>query len=462
MDFLDDRIIITDKSIVDFYKNNKEINFLLINITIMDILKKLSPNINETLNSSINTKLLNMMSEMNTNFNVLKNDIQNKNNEVIIKLQEPKKDYMDDIKFLFNNNSLSINDKVNNLLEKSNDLLISKTTNLLNEVIPKHQEKQYTEPIQNICIFFKEIKQDTEKLQNYIHKDENTLKNYISETDNKFNQLFIDINKEEDKNIQKKVTKDLENFLEKINHKSKIKESMSDILLENLLNKEFNNEEIIVFNNNGPNSRIVQLNRNEKVSILFEYYKKEITHDVINNFKNNIKYEKLHRIFITQNINLSNFKNFCIETSDDCVIVFIYEFDYDIEKIKVAVEIIDHLSKQLNNLKKQNETDDKINISKTIFNDLIFEYNNYGNVKNDLLNIVKKFNIEFKEKIDKIEMPKFKSFLNIQETGLVKVCNKNFVSNCGKDFNTLRGLTNHNNSKCEICNVKYKKNQTNK
>ena len=123
----EENIIVSDATILSFYKSNPNLDFISMNHILIDILKSLSTNLSSTITSTINNKILTLVSEMHS---TLKSDI-------ILKLHEFKKEYIEEIKNMLNNNTYSTQEKINNIIDKNNDTLLTKTTLIVNEVIPR-------------------------------------------------------------------------------------------------------------------------------------------------------------------------------------------------------------------------------------------------------------------------------------------------------------------------------------
>jgi hypothetical protein len=181
MELKDDHILITDETILSFYKENSNLNFVTMNHIFIDILKSLSSNLSNTINSTMNSKILSMVIDTHSNLNTIKSDI-------IIKLHETKKEYVEDIKTILQNNSLTNNEKINALIEKNNDSLLTKTTLIVNDVIPKSQDKNYMQ-IEN-CIkgFCSSITQDTTKLLELTNKDDHHIDAVIKDIETQFSK----------------------------------------------------------------------------------------------------------------------------------------------------------------------------------------------------------------------------------------------------------------------------------
>ena len=157
MEIQNETIMITDETIISFYKTNTNLDIVSMNHIFIEILKSLSTNLSSTINSTINSKILSMVTDIHSNISSIKSDI-------IIKLHESKKEYIDDIKTILNNDTLTNNEKLNSLMEKNNDTLLTKTTLIVNDIIPKSQDKNYVQIENCIKSFCSTITQDTTKI----------------------------------------------------------------------------------------------------------------------------------------------------------------------------------------------------------------------------------------------------------------------------------------------------------
>ena len=81
-------IIINDATIVSFYNENTNIDIVSINHIFIDILKKLSTNLNETLTNNINHKILSTLTDLSKDISSLKQDIASQ-------LHSTKNDYIE-------------------------------------------------------------------------------------------------------------------------------------------------------------------------------------------------------------------------------------------------------------------------------------------------------------------------------------------------------------------------------
>jgi hypothetical protein len=107
--------------------------------------------------------------------------------------------------------------------------------------------------------------------------------------------------------------------------------------------------------------------------------------------------------------------------------IYIPNANYEVEKIKIAVDIIDNLSLKLNAMEK--ETGDEYSISKEDITDITEEYRVFGLQKIQMLDTIRMVNKQLVDKLEEIQLPKIKKFLM-----------------------KLGNVENDNDFKCTFCN----------
>jgi hypothetical protein len=447
MEFKDTYITITDETILAFYRENNNLNFIAMNHIFIDILKSLSSNLSNTINSTINSKVLSMVTDIHTNLNVIKTDI-------IIKLNESKKEYIEDIKTIMQNNSLTNNEKITSLLERNNDNLLAKTTLIVNDVIPKSQDKNYIQIENCIKTFCSSITQDTTKLLELNNKDDTNIDIIIKDIETQFSKMistiqqpifsFIQSSEERtntgiqnvkdnlitQQTINQKLTSELNDFLNKYKNNSSSKGNISEAELYYMLQSLLPSDEIIKVNSDTATCDL-KINRMDKSkpSILFENkdYSRSVTTDEIKKFERDLQTQKLHGIFISQKSPITYKNSFQIDIINGLIHIYIPNAEYDTNKIKIAIDIIDNLSLKLKNI--ENIKDDEYSINKEDMDDIIEEYRTFILQKLQMIDTIKLVTKQLIDKMEDIELPKLK-----------------------KLFIKLGNIENDNDFKCTFCN----------
>jgi hypothetical protein len=408
--FSENAMTITDNNIISFFKANSNAA-TLINIFI-EILDKFSSNNQTTSNNNTNEKILTIVSEINNNMTMLKSDI-------ILKFHESKKEYMDDIKTILQNNILSNNEKINAINEKNNEVLYSK----ISEYIPKTQDKNY-EHVEN-CIknHITSITQDTTKLLSLFNQDKDGIKYIVENIDNKFNKMihevrepiFNYIKNNEDKTnigfqtiketftsqkiIQENLFKDLQEHLNRYKNNSNYKGAVAERELVYLLQSIMPHDEVINVSaeTSTCDCKLVRKDKDKPI-ILFESknYTQTIPSDEVDKFNRDIETQKLHGIFISQNSHIALRRHFEINIINGLIRVYLTNVNYSPEIIKLAIDIVDNMAFSL----RTNMTDGEHIIGKECFEDIKDEYRSFCVDKTNLIEMVK---MNSKQVIDKLE-----------------------------------------------------------
>lgn len=450
-----EQIVVKDQTIIAFYKDNPNLNFISMNHIFIDILKNLSTNLNETLTSTINHKILSTLTD-------LSKDIAGFKQDVSTKLYETKKEYIENVRLILENNTMNANEKIQSILEKNNESILSKTTSVINEVVPKHNDKFFGLIDISIRTLYDSINADTNRLIENINKDDKNISEFVNNIDTKFNNMitglqqpifsFIQSSEERTTNnvqqirdklvaqqmSQDNLNNDMHEFLNKYKHNSSSKGNVSESELYSILQVIFPSDEIIDCSNESATCdyKVNRLNQS-RPSILFENkdYSRSVTTEEIKKFERDLKQQRLHGIFISHKSNITYKEPFQIDIIDNLIHVYLPNTDYSVEKIRIAVEIIDSLATKLNYLKfSQSET--TINITKEDIDELIEVFNEFNTQKISLIDAIKTSN---KLILDKIE--------NMQLNSVKKILNKNGFFQMEDDF------------KCKHCNTFAGKNK---
>jgi hypothetical protein len=143
-------------------------------------------------------------------------------------------------------------------------------------------------------------------------------------------------------------------------------------------------------------------------------------------------------IMLSQQHGISNKKNYQIDIMDNNVYVYVHQVFHDPAKIKIAVDIIDNLKKELDLL----VTDKNICMDKTLLERINNEYNEIIIIKTNQTNLLEEYNKNMIKCINAIKLPNLGDFLT-QNGGSIHL-NKEFKCEfCNKILTTSVGLHNH-------------------
>jgi len=427
-------ITITDETIVSYYRENPNINIVTMNHIFIDILKNLSINLSNTVNSTINSKILSIVSDIDKNINTFKSDIIMNFNE---KLNQTKKEYIEDLKTQLTNNILSNNEKISSIIDKNTDTIITKTTSIINDIVPKSQDKNYAQIENCIKAFCLSIEHDTKQLLETKNRDESSNKNIIDNIENNFSKMILSIqtpifsfiNSSEERTIsgiqqvkdgfiqqkliQDKLTNELTDFLNKYKNNSSLKGTVSENELYFMLQYIMPGDEIIrVSGDTATCDFKVNRKNKDKPTILFENkdYNRNVSTDEVLKFERDLQLQKLHGIFISQKTPITYKDNFEIDIINGLIHVYIPNCQYDTNKLKIGVDIIDILSSKIDIINNTN-IDENYSTNKKEIEELADEYRNFCIGKLSIQETVKIMSKQLLDKLEEIQLPKIKNIL---------------------------------------------------
>jgi hypothetical protein len=189
---------------------------------------------------------------------------------------------------------------------------------------------------------------------------------------------------------------------------SSVKGRVSENILSNILQDAYRNAEIYETRGETASGDFI-IKRNNKTDILVENkdYSKNVSTDQVKKFKRDIEHLNMNGIFLSQSSGIALKKNYTIDIINNNVLIYVHNVKYDIDKIKIAVNIIDQVSKFL----KTNK-DTGLNIKK----DKLKEYNDIISEtvlkKQDLIAIVKRNNKDVISRLEELDIPDIVKFIN--------------------------------------------------
>jgi len=377
------QIIITDPAIIAYYEENENIDIVTMNHIFIDILKTLSSNLSETINSTINSKVLNLVTEINSN-------LVNTKHDLMMKLLESKREYIEDIKNIVNTSTLSNNEKINAIIEKNNDSLFTKTTQKLMEINSKDVDKMMTSIQQPII--------------SYINSSEERTNTNLTQIKESVTHQNV---------TQSKLSLDINDFLGKYKNNSQFKGAVAETDLYYMLQSIMPTDEIIKVSGSTATCDFkVNRQNKQKSCILFESkdYTQSVPSDEVSKFERDVQMQKHHGIMVSQRSPITYKNPFQIDIINGFIHIYIPSADYNTEKVKIAIDIIDNLDMRLKHL--ENVSDDGfMKLSKTDSDDIAEEYRQFGFQKSQMLDTIKSINKQLVDKLDEIQLPKIKQFL---------------------------------------------------
>jgi len=409
-----------------------------------------------------------LLSEMTANKNAMLllqetvNSMKTDNlTSIISELNEIKEEYLYELKTLVISETT---DKISTIMEANNTNLLNKTIDVIRNVIPNINAKQYDDINRSLYSFQKTISSDTQNLLKSV--DTQALKEYMNNFEIKSSLML--------QNIQQPILSFISSSEERINKNvNAIKENITNTddkhmsfvnnvtsMLDNYKKKQHiehrtNNHFISFLTKSFGNADISSkffgldntttiLKRITKPTILIQNYELEtnIHVDDINSFMNTISDENACGILISQYSGVSNKNDFQIEFHDNNIVIFIHNADYSNTKIEAAVNIIDHLYFKLHQFNKTGINDD-FTIPKDILELINNEYQMFISQKTAVIDVLKESQKKVMAQLDEIKFPSLDKYLSSKYSApIVKQGLKCDICKC-YSANNLKALAAH-------------------
>ena len=377
-------IEITDNRIISFFEQRPEMDVEGTILNFIDIMENLQENMNKTLTNSTVTEILNSIKCLRSDNKAILSGV----------MVEVMRGLKDDIRMIMSN---SINEKIEPTLR---DKLKEQQSNLVD---------------------------------NFSYKLEHILENKIS---------VLKESATANREIISTQNDSLNMLLKRFENSSK-KGKISENLLSNVLSGAFPLAEIQDVGKTKETGDIIMLRKN-KAKILIE--NKDWTRPIVNaevqKFIRDVEIQKCHGLFLSQNVGICSKDNYEIDILEgNLVTVYIHNVNYDEEKIRVGVDIIDNISeilKEIHILEINKSTE--YAISKELTQFINVEYQNYLSHKDKTIRMAKDFVanlIKHEEEFNFSSLEKFlESKCNIQN-------NKNVCKYCGYIGKKAQSLSAH-------------------
>lgn len=434
---MSESITINNPRITEFYKKNKSVDFEAINIIFVDLFEKLFSDMHSTMNSTLNSQILSQVRDINTKVDDMNETFSSSHLDILDKVNnhfiKSKSEFTAELSSFLSSQTPLYTEKTRELLVASGESLIDKTTNVLNDIIPKSQIHLSNTVQDNLSSLQNSISNDLRKIENHdqLHqfiqsfevKSSSMLQpiySYISSSEERISQN-ISVIKDSNTlqvNTQEKVFAEISDFLGKYKNSS-YKGQFGENQLESVLNKMYPAASIT--NNTALKASCdFSLSRDNFPTILVEtkHYDRNVNLDEVKKFYRDIDEQQSHGIFLSQQSGITSKQNFQIDVVNNNVLVFVHNTQYDPHIIKIAVDIVDSIALVLPDIQPQKdednndeEHDDKTYLRNDIVDAINADYKAVISRKTNILELNKDFQRKLINELDAIQLPSLLSFL---------------------------------------------------
>ena len=212
----------------------------------------------------------------------------------------------------------------------------------------------------------------------------------------------------------------------------------------------------IITNTTGqPRSGDFWIERTDKDKIMLEnkFHSANITIPDVEKFIRDAQYQNCHGILISQKSGISRKKNFQIDINNGYIMIYIHNINYDFDKVKLAIDAIDHLSMSF---KKTGYNSVELKFTPELIKEINNEYQKFLIQKNGLNETLRLFNRDMSKQINSLEFPELSKLLSQQFTSTEATLYK--CQYCKvKVYKNAKGLAQHIKS----CQYNKDKNNSN-
>jgi hypothetical protein len=451
----------TSKKTLEFYEKNKNLDFVEMNDLMVELLDKLITNINGELTNSMTKDLMNTIKTISNDMNMIKESMEKSNKDIItnilIKMYEQKTEFINEIRLMIDK---SDNDNLLKIIDK----MERDQTKMINEIIPKSNNEYYEKYDMMLKTFKEDIKNTTQiNLIEQKHTDmlkniEVSLMNHVCKTEERLQNNMNDIKTQNiiSTEIQKELNSNLTTHLNKYNN-STLKGQLAENKIEEIISNLYKSSDIIKTTKDSKSGDLI-LNRINMEPLLFEV--KDYTVNVplveIDKFIRDVNEHNISGIMLSISSGIANKKNFQIDiTKNNNICIYIHNMNYDVEKLRLAIDIIDNLGSKL----KENKN--SISITSEIIEQINSDYQTFI-LKRDLtLNHIKESTKKTIQYIEEMELKNLNNYLtskfSFKNSSTLKcdLCN-NFIGTNLKSIavhkRKCKGIKNIENNKSSDTN----------
>ncbi len=422
---------------IEFYNKNPSLDFDTVNELFIDLIQSITNTIQDSISVNEVKALLHTI-------NKKVDGQQNYMQMTYDRLHEQRDQYVKEVKDLMENR-----DKGSDLLaliRDMNNTLIDKTTCSIVQQFPKMSED--IKAIQRDMVehsqaqFQRVVEQERAKGGYDPEALEKTIQGQYQSMSDRMMQTLHNVFSQESMFYQNNM--ELRHFLERQKNSTK-KGKESEHQLEASLTRAYPHGVVV---RKGGESKACDylLQRQGKCDVLFENkdYQTNVPNEELKKFIRDVEYQSKHGVMISQHSGIQNKHDFQIDIHVNHIMVFVHFGQYDESKVRMAVNLIDHLDEVL---QKQNHGQGDTKISMEQLSTINKEYLHFIGQKKQLMETYKKQHKDHMKQLEDFEMPNLTLLLNSVFTNVDQLSFKCEI--CGV-FNAKnkRALITHQN-KCK-------------
>jgi hypothetical protein len=440
---------INNKRIHDYYKKNPSVDFESMNLVLLDFMDKINNDMSKVLQNTLQGQIMQEVKDIKTQLSVFQETIFGK-------VAETNKSFLETLKLILSMNISDQSDKIVLLLQKHSETFVDKITTIL----PKTQEDTQRKIQDQLSLLQKTIQCD---FQQFIiqHKPETNVSDFLSSFDTKLSMLqqpifqMIQTNQDQvstklssvkddlliSKTTNEKLYAEMSEFLHKYKASSQFKGQYSEHMLETILTDMFPTASIENTTSQTASGDFM-IHRDGYQDILIENknYERNVDLEEIKKFLRDVNHKECSGIMMSQLSGIVSKPNFFIEIHNGKVLVYLHKVFFSKEQIKMAINIIDHLSSRLATI-VSDEAEHGFNIRKEVLDKINEEVQLFVKNKEMILSTIKESSRKLLAQVEDLQLPSLTLYLNDK---YASIQNQSFLCEvCNHSFPTKKGLAMH-------------------
>ena len=420
-----------------FKERHPGLNFEECVLLFIDLIEKLTENINASLNTTMFMSLFDNVKQLQTQVDGMSRLQSENHTGLALKLADLKRDYIEDVKLILSTN---VSDKIAPLIREQNSILMDKTNILLNDVLPKSNDQLSKQLNGAIREMQNTIMDDTHKFLSSSTVSPQSLQEFVSTLDAKLSASLQSSQSQTEKRIDTSIreikassdanlgvirelssanqqitcalTHSVSEMLKKMENSS-VKGKISENILFNTLVSLYPCAQIDSVGTTKETGDII-VTRKDRPRILIENknWDKNVVQEEVKKFLHDVEQQNCCGLFLAQNYGIANKEDFEINIHNGNVLVYIHQAKNDPDKIKIAVSIIDHLKMRLDQLTADKSDDNTDTISKERLDNINQEYQTFVTQKLAMIRHVREFQTKLCKMIEDVRLPSLEEHLS--------------------------------------------------
>ncbi len=452
---------IDNQEMYEFYQTHN-LDFEQTNLLFFSVLKQLVQNMDQSLNSTLASQLLQNITAVNKKMDTMTISMSNIQQSLTdgfsLKFNEFRQEYIRDITAILNTNTL---EHVTPLIKDSTAHFIDRTASIIGEIIPQHQQPILDNIGSKFDGFHTFIATETSRLMNsandkqsiegflasvsttmsqthntlttLISSSESRIENKINNTDRRLEEIktTFQTNHHAQTTLQNNVTEMLKKF-----EKGITKGTVSEHVTINMLRKMYSQDGTtiehvgqtkgtgdIMFQRIGQPKVLIEVKDHDSISV---------PKTDIQKFINDCRGNKCCGIMLAQNRSISHKTNYQIDVDGENVLLYVGNVNFDEDRISTAISIVETFQKQLDN---HTANSGDYSIDQNVLQGINSEFNAYVVQKHNMLKMVREFNLQMTETISNLKLPELETYLSSKFATTDKVADSK-CPYCGTGINS--------------------------